>query len=136
MVIRRPVRTVFPFLADAENARGFRSDIVTVRRTSGTPAGAGARYHQVVKLAWRRVEILLENTEYESERKLTFTVHKPTGVTLTTTFNFQPIEREHTRVQVATEGDARSLSSGLARLLQKREVESLHDLKSVLESRP
>lgn len=135
IVIRRPVRTVFPFVADAENARGFRSDIIAVRRTSGTPVAAGATYHQVVRFAWRHVEVLVENTEYEPERKLSFTAHKPDAITVTTTFSFQAIERDHTRVEVTTEGTARSLS-GLARFLQKREVEALRDLKHALESRP
>jgi len=135
IVIRRPVRTVFPFVADAENLHHFRSDVVAVTRTSGTPTAVGATYRQVVKFAGREVEVWIENTEYEPERKLSFTAHKPDSVTVRTAFSFQTIELEHTRVAVTTEGDARSIS-GLARSLQKREVEALRDLQRSLESRP
>ncbi len=135
IVIRRPPRTVFPFVADAENAGRFRPDIVTVRRTSGTPAAAGATYRQVMKLDWRRVEVLVENTEHQPDRKLSFTTHEPNGVTVMTTYSFQPIELEHTRVTVTTDGPARNLSR-LARSLRKRELEALRDLKRTLESRP
>ena len=135
-MIRRPVRTVFPFVADAENAYRFRFDIVTVRRTSGNPTAAGATYHQVLKFAWLEVEVWLENTEHEPGRKLSFIAHGPGGgMTIRTAVSFQHIETAHTRVAVTTEGEAPSLS-WLARRLQKREVESLVDLKRTLESRP
>ena len=135
IVIRRPVRTVFPFVADAENAGQFRPDIVAVMRTSGTPAAAGATYRQLMKLDWRRVEVLVENTEHQPERKLSFSTHEPNGVTVVTTYRFQPIELEHTRVTVTTDGPDRDLS-WLGRRLRKRELDGLRDLKRTLESRP
>ena len=135
IVIRRPPQTGFPFVADAENAGRFRPEIVAVRRTSGTPAAAGATYRQVMKLDWRRVEVLVENTEHQPDRKLSFTTHEPNGVAVMTTYSFQPIELEHTRVTVTTDGPARNLSR-LARSLRKRELEALRYLKRTLESRP
>jgi hypothetical protein len=135
IVIRRPPRTVFPFVADAENAGRFRPDVVAVRRTSGTPAAPGATYRQVVKLDWRRVEVLVENTEHQPDQRLSFATHEPDGVTLITTYSFQPIELEHTRVTVTTDGPARNLSR-LARSLRKRDLEGLRELKRTLESRP
>ena len=135
IVIRRPVRTVFPFVADAENAGQFRPDIVAVMRTSGTPAAAGATYRQLMKLDWRRVEVLVENTEHQPERKLSFSTHEPNGVSVVTTYRFQPIELEHTRVTVTTDGPDRDLS-WLGRRLRKRELDGLRDLKRTLESRP
>ncbi len=134
-VIRRPLRTVFPFVADAENTRRFRPDIVAVTRTSGTPTAVGATYHQVVKFAWREVDVWLENTEYEPERKLSFTARKPDAVTVKTAFTFQTIELAHTRVEVSTESDAHGFSR-LTRYLQKQELEALQGLKRDLESRP
>ena len=116
IVIRRPPRTVFSFVADAENVGRLRPDVVMVRRTTGTPAAAGATYRQVMKLDWRRVEVLVENTKHQPDRKLSFATYEPNGVTVVTTYSFQPIELEHTRVTVTTDGPARNLSR-LARCL-------------------
>lgn len=135
IVIRRPLRTVFPFVANAENACRFRADVVAVRRTSGTPAAPGATYRQIVKLGWRQAEVLLENSEYEPGRTLSFIAHRPGGARMRTTFSFRTIESEHTRVAVTAERD-RCGRGRLGRQLEKREVEALGELKRALESRP
>ena len=134
-MIRRPLRTVFEFVADGENACRFRPDVVAVSRASGTPAAPGATYRQVVKLDWRQVEVLLENTQYEPRRKLSFISHGPGGAGVRTTFSFWTIESEHTRVAVTAERESRRRGR-LGRQLEKREVEALGELKRALESRP
>lgn len=135
IVIRRPVRAVFPFVADVENAARLRSDIVAANRTSGTPAAPGATYRQIVKLGWRRLEVLVENTEYEPDRRLSFVARKADRMTVRTTFNFRAHEIEQTRVTVAAKVEARG-GGRLARHLERREVEALREVKRALESGP
>ncbi|MGI8946068.1 MAG: SRPBCC family protein [Thermoleophilaceae bacterium] len=135
IVIRRPLRTVFPFVADAENLHRSRSDVIAVNRTSGAPTAAGATYRQVVRIAWRELDLTLENTEHEPGRRLAFTARGSDRVTVRTEFSFRVIETEHTLVSVAIDGDARLLSP-LARQLRKRELEALRGLKRTLEAHP
>lgn len=69
VVIRRPPREVFRFLADLENIPKWNYAIIETRKTSQGPIGVGTTYRQVRSLPSRSEEAL-EITEFAPDWRL------------------------------------------------------------------
>jgi uncharacterized protein YndB with AHSA1/START domain len=135
VTVRRPVESVFAFVADGEKCPQWRPGVIDIERVSGH--GVGTRYAQGVKGPMgRRIAADYEITVFEPGRRLEFqTITGPA--------------RPHGRYDFeAADGDTRltfSLDSqltGLRRLLMggavqrtmDAEVRTLDNLKRVLET--
>jgi uncharacterized protein YndB with AHSA1/START domain len=69
VVIHRPPREVFRFLADLENIPRWNEAIIETQKTSQGPVGVGTTYRQVRSLPSRSEEAL-EITEFDPDRLL------------------------------------------------------------------
>jgi hypothetical protein len=69
VMIARPIKDVFGFLADLENIPKWNYAIVETRKVSKGPVGVGTTYHQV-RSAPSRSEERLEITIYSQPRQL------------------------------------------------------------------
>ena len=72
--IDRPAHEVFEFLRDNENRIYWQANLVEQEHEK---LGRGSRITEVRNVLGRRVEIQGEVTEYEADRRLTFTGHGP-----------------------------------------------------------
>ena len=71
IMIRRPVETVFSFVADGEQCRQWRPGVLDIQRVSGD--GVGTRYTQGVDGPMgRRVAADYEVTVFEPNRRIEF----------------------------------------------------------------
>jgi len=69
MMVGRPPRDVFAFLADFENVPRWNYAIVETTKASPGPTGVGTRYRQVRQIP-RRSQEGFEVTEFVAERRL------------------------------------------------------------------
>ena len=137
VVIERPIDEVFAFMADFENDRRWRSDVVEIARVSGDVAGPGARYHQVVRPGSRPVELDFETSDVDPGRRLRFrSTSGPAHVE--GAYTFEPAGAG-TRVAFLSEirprGILRLAEQSLGRAIQGGSEVDLRRLKAVLESR-
>jgi uncharacterized protein YndB with AHSA1/START domain len=133
--INRPLREVFAFVADGENARQWRPGVLDVARQSGD--GLGAIYRQGVKgPGGRRIAADYEVTAFEPDRRIAFRAIagpvRPTGE-----YEFAPAG-DGTTVTLALDATLtgwKSLVMGRAvQSTMDAEVRNLDTLKRILES--
>ena len=129
VAIDGPIEQVFAFVANAETASQWREEIVDVRRTTAGPIGVGTTYQALRTHQGERAACILETTEYEPNKKVSFE-----GITgpgwFRDSYAFQSVGAS-TRVtygfDLATQGHgARSVSS--------RQAADLSKLKLLLEA--
>lgn len=72
VAINRPIAQVFAFVANAETAPAWQAEMVDVQCASPGPIGIGTTYRALRTHLRERVELIIEITEYEPQRKVTF----------------------------------------------------------------
>ncbi len=133
--IDRPAEEVFQFLADGANNPKWRSGVLEIEKIGGD--GVGAIYRQVLQgPGGRRVPGDYRVTEFQPPNRLAFLVIagpvRPMG-----TFDVQADGPARSRVNFALEVQPRGFMVLMSRMITRqvrREVESIGELKRVLES--
>src|SRR5215210_187900 len=69
-VLKRSPEEVFALVGDPKNDRQWASTVREARQTSPGPLGVGTTFEQALRLLGRRIELGIEVTEYEPNRKL------------------------------------------------------------------
>jgi carbon monoxide dehydrogenase subunit G len=134
-VINRPVEEVFAVLSNAENNPKWSSAFLEVNKTSEGPIGVGTTWRGVGKFLGKQIEVELEETEYEPNRKSTqksvvpFPVHQQMA--------FENVDGG-TRLNVRFEADPGGffkLAEPLLASMAKRNIESeLANLKDLMDA--
>jgi len=136
VTINRPIEEVFSYLSDIERQSDWVSSLSESRKTTSGPTSVGTRYHQVVKLLGRRMEIECEITGYEPPTLYAFRgkngpLHAEMRFTLAS-------EGTGTVVTQVVEGESggffKLADPILARTMQKQFAADLETLKTMLES--
>ena len=134
-VINRPIEEVFAVLSNAENNPKWSSAFLEVQKTSDGPIGVGTTWQGLGKFLGKQIEVELEETEYEQNRKSAqkSTVPFPVNQQMT----FESVDGG-TRVNVRFEADPGGffkLAEPLLAGMVKRNVEGeLANLKDLMEA--
>jgi uncharacterized membrane protein len=134
-VINRPIEAVFTVLSNAENNPKWSSAFLEVNKTSEGPIGVGTTWRGVGKFLGKQIEVELEETEYEPNRKSAqkSTVPFPVNQQMT----FENIDGS-TRVNLIFEADPGGffkLAEPLFASMAKRNIEGeLANLKDLMEA--
>jgi uncharacterized membrane protein len=130
--IERPASDVFAFVADPENVPKWNYFVMEVRKTSESPFGVGATYHQTRKTDSQDLRV----TGFEKDRSVTIETIPPSKPELCRTMIFS---EENGKTQIA---DRWQLDTGHPTILQKLAAgrvksgveENLGKLKELLET--
>ena len=107
ITIKRPIEDVFAVLSDFSNGSKWASSAAEpATKTSDGPIGVGTTWHEVGKVVGRTIETDFEFTEFETNRRVVYTMTKPFPMTSTVTF--EPVAGG-TRSQRDRRGGARRL---------------------------
>jgi uncharacterized membrane protein len=134
-VINRPVEEVFAVLSNVENNPKWSSAFLEVNKTSEGPIGVGTTWRGVGKFLGKQIEVELEETEYEPNRKSAqkSTVPFPANQQMT----FENVDGG-TRLNVKFEADPIGffkLAEPLLASMAKRNIEGeLANLKDLMEA--
>lgn len=91
VLIRRPADEVFAFVSDVENDIKWRGGIVSIRRTTPGPIGAGTRSAEVLSVMGRTLETENEVHEFVAgQRMASRTIKGPTPVQVVRTVEAAP----------------------------------------------
>jgi len=135
IVIHRPVEEVFAVLSNAANNPKWSSAFLEVNKTSEGPIGVGTTWRGVGKFLGKQIEVELEETEYEPNRKSAqkSTVPFPVNQQMT----FENIDGS-TRVNLIFEADPGrffKLAEPLFASMAKRNIEGeLANLKDLMDA--
>jgi uncharacterized protein YndB with AHSA1/START domain len=134
-VIARSVEEVFAVLSNAENNPKWSSAFLEVNKTSEGSIGVGTTWRGVGKFLGKQIEVELEETEYEPNRKsaqkstMPFPVHQQ--------MTFERVDGG-TRVNVRFEADPGGffkLAEPLLASMAKRNIEGeLANLKDLMDA--
>lgn len=130
VAINRPIEQVFAFVANAETAPEWQSEIVDVHCTSTGSVGVGTTYRALRAQLREQIVSTLEITEYELNAKISF--ERVWGeLTFRDTYTFRAIG-DCTRITYAFD-----IASGTraTRHAFNKEAADLSNLKNVLEAR-
>jgi len=134
-VINRPIEEVFAVLSNAENNPKWSSAFLEVNKTSEGPIDVGTTWRGVGKFLGRRIEVELEEIEYEPNQKSAQKSTVPFPVNQQMTFD---IVDGGTRVNVKFEADPGGffkLAEPLLASMVKRNIEGeLANLKDLMEA--
>ncbi len=137
VVIERPLKEVFGFLADLRNWSLWQPDLRVSEQISGGSMEAGATFQQALDIKGRRVDLLCEVTGNEPNEKLSFACDRE-DVSLALDFTLEPVG-DRTRLTVRGEGRLSGFYSLLEPLVDREANEqvntNLHNLKDFLEAR-
>ena len=139
VIVNRPARVVFDYLADGMNNRAWRNGVLVIERTNSAD-GLGATYRQVTSTGpgGRPLDEDYRVTVFDPPRRLEFLVTagpvRPAGV-------FELIENpdQSTQVRFVLALKAARLWKLLAPMItprMQREVDALDNLKAILERAP
>ena len=136
-VVNRPAREVFAYLSDPANLPEWQGSVVEARRESGGEIAVGSTFRETRSLLGRRVESVLEVTEYEPEKR--FSLRTLTGpVRISVRHVLESIDGA-TRIRITGEGEpggfVKMPGPLLARMVRKQAESDFATLKRVLESR-
>ena len=135
MMVGRPPRDVFAFLADFENVPRWNYAIVETTKASPGPTGVGTRYRQVRQIP-RRSQEGFEVTEFVAERRLA--IRGRLGPFDSEVAYELEAEGSGTRlvntVNLRSGGLGRLVERPLAGRIRNAVAENLTQLKSLLES--
>jgi uncharacterized membrane protein len=135
IVINRPVAEVFALLSDFGNNPTWSSAFLEAKKTSEGPIGVGTTWQGVGKFLGKRIEVEIEETEYEPNRKSTQKSKSPFPVHQQMTFES---ENGATRVNVRLEaepGGFFKLAEPVFKTMAKRGIETdLANLKDLMEA--
>jgi carbon monoxide dehydrogenase subunit G len=136
--IDSPVAEVWDELTDPGKAIEWQTSLVTAEKVADEPIGVGTRIHDERRFLGRRIDSLVEVTEYEPER--VFTIKGLTGpVRFEIHQRLEPLAEGCTRVQVFAEADPHGVSRLAAPLIARTAEHELRrdfdHLKETLERR-
>jgi uncharacterized protein YndB with AHSA1/START domain len=134
--IERPVRDVFAYVTDVGNLPEWQRATSEAAWEGGEGPGAGARVRQKTRFLGRTLEVELEVTAYEPDRR--FDLRTLSGpISFTVQHAFQP-SNGGTRIQFVGEGEPggffRLAESVVARRAERESRADFERLKAVLES--
>ncbi len=87
VLIDRPVKDVFAFVANPNNMAKWNSAVVSLEQVSPGVVGVGTKFKSVGEMMGRRIEGEMQITAYEPDTKCGFQVNAgPMKVDLTMTF--------------------------------------------------
>ena len=129
IAINRPLDDVFQFVAHAEGAAAWQADIKDVQCTSVVPFGLGATYTEQRTELHQKIDVAVEVTEYEVNRKVSFTrtTDQPAS---SETYVFSVVGGR-TKVTVVFE---RPVQGRTHRVVEARKAMALGILKTLLEA--
>ncbi len=135
-VINRPVEEVFAFASNPENFPKWVTGSSEVKKTWAGPIGVGATYRTVLTVLGRRMEGVVEFTEYEPNRSCAMkTKSGPVPVENRTTFERVDGGTRVTFSSVAEPGGFFKLAEPLLVRMIKRQFEAdFANLKDLMES--
>lgn len=144
ILVRRPVKDVFEFVADGLNGSKWNSAVVEVMKISEGSIGIGTRYWMTRELPSGKVENTFEIIEYEPDKKLTVKITSgPTPFVYH--YRFEPDE-QGTMLSMTAEAEKKGLievlglkariapESLLASFVKRGVEENFKTLKNLLES--
>ena len=97
VTIRRPVTTVFDFVADQRNEPVYNPDMVRCVKTTPGPVGAGSRFESVLGSGRRQTTMRSEVLTYDRPHAVT-TRTSWAGAQVTGTLRFEPVSETVTRM--------------------------------------
>ncbi len=133
--INKPVEEIFAYLADPRKETEYSGVTQEVRVEGSGPIGKGTKYFQTAKFMGKRLDSLIEITEYEPNRRVTYRgVSGP--MPMTWTYQLEPVGRG-TRVSMNGEAEPSGffkLASPVMQGPMKKQAETeLRNLKELLE---
>jgi uncharacterized membrane protein len=134
-LINRPVEEVFAVLSNVENNPKWSSAFLEVNKTSEGPVGVGTTWRGVGKFLGKRIEVEIEQTEYEPNQKSTQKSTLPFPVNQQ--MSFERVDGG-TRVNLLFEADPGGffkLAEPLLASMAKRNIEGeLANLKDLMDA--
>ena len=137
IVIQRPVAEVFAFVSDLTNAPKWQTGLVESRNLTKSSLGVGSKFASVRKFLGRKVEGLVEITEFRLNSK--FVIKSASGtVPFEEIYLFEPTlngTKLSTFFELHTSG-LMGLAEPMIESSLKREMDAdFGNLKEILESR-
>jgi len=135
VLIDRPVKDVFAFVANLNNMSKWNSAVVSLQQATPGAVGVGTKFKTVGEMMGRRIEGEMQITAYEPDTKCGFQVNAgPMQVNLTMTFK---TVGTGTKVSLNAQGNPGGLFK-LAEGMMAGQVKSMMEgnlarLKSALE---
>lgn len=134
VIINRPVREVFDLVGNPDNDPTWGSLIVGSTALSSGPVGVGSRFEQTATFMGARLTAMIEITDYEPERKVSYVTSKPVAIEHARTFEEVP---EGTRLTFVTELHAHGrfrVAEALLRRGAHRQMEAdMDEIKALME---
>jgi len=135
--IDRPPAEVFAFVADHQNDRLWRSELVSVQPVGEIAEGVGAHLKQVVTYQGRTAEANLEITDFVPGAKICYRAHG--GIRAHGCYDFTP-EGDGTRFSMSAtvelKGAATMLEHYIQQAVERAAAVDLERLRQVIESQP
>lgn len=137
IVIKRPVAEVFAFVSDLANGPQWQTGLLESRNQTKGSLGVGSKFASVRKFLGRKIEGLVEISEYELNSK--FVIKSDTGtVPFKEVYLFEPLAngtKLSTVIELHTSG-LMGLAEPMIVGSLKRDMEAnFGDLKDILETR-
>jgi uncharacterized protein YndB with AHSA1/START domain len=134
-LIDRPIQDVFAFVSVPANLPKWQTGVKAVRQTSDGPVGVGATFQNSGEILGRRLEGLMEITEYEPDTKFGFKgVNGPMTVQAAITFKTVGTGTKLSLSIHAEPGGVFKLAEGaLVKQMRSQFEGNLDKLKSLLE---
>ena len=136
IVIDRPIETVFAIATDIEKSPEIMDKVEQIEKLTDGPVEKGTKFQEVRNLGGRRVQSVLEVTEYVPTESYAVSSEQ-NGVEIIFRYTFK--SQEGTTFvtfdgKVKTKGFARSLFRGMiVRMISKEELFHLQELKEYIE---
>ena len=135
VLIDRPVKDVFAFVANPNNMSRWNSAVVSLQQVTPGAVGVGTKFKSVGEMMGRRIEGEVQVTAYEPDSKTGFQMNAG-PVQVTVTIAFKPVGTG-TKVSLNAQGNpgglfklAEPIMAGRVKSMME---ENLSRLKSVLE---
>ncbi len=130
IAIDRPLGEVFQFIANGETAPQWQAEVRAARQMSPGLIGVGTMYEEHRAELHQRFEVTLEITEYEINRRVSFT--RTAGpIPCIDSYTFSSVGTS-TRITVGFE---RGPQGRAGRVIEARKAADLSTLKNLLEAR-
>jgi uncharacterized protein YndB with AHSA1/START domain len=134
VVITRPVHQVFGLVGNPDNDGTWGSLIVGSRMSSTGLIGVGSRFEQTATFMGAHLTAVIEITEFEPERRVSYATSHPVHIDHSRTFEDVP---EGTRLTFVTEfrahGKFRVAEALLRRGAQRQMEADMEEIKALME---